>query len=100
MTKADLVKQVHQAIGPGVTRRDCNLIIEAFLQSIKEAVAGGERIEIRKFGTFTAASRQARKARNPRTGELVVVPDRRVPHFKPSWFFKDAVQPPEGGGTG
>jgi nucleoid DNA-binding protein len=50
MTKADLVEQVYEAIGPGVTKKDCAAIIDAFLNAVKQSLAGGEHIEIRGFG--------------------------------------------------
>jgi integration host factor subunit beta len=91
MTKADLVEEVAEAIGPGVTKRDCALIVDGFLNAVKQALTHGENIEIRGFGTFKVRRRKARKARNPRTGESVQVPARRVPVFKPSKQLRDRV---------
>ncbi len=88
MTKADLVQQVADAIGPGVTRKDCALVVDGFLNAIKQAVAAGENIEIRGFGTFKVRRRKARMARNPRTGDPVRVPARAVPVFKPSRLLR------------
>jgi nucleoid DNA-binding protein len=91
MTKADLVEQVYQAIGPGVTKKDCGAVIDAFLNAVKQALANDEHIEIRGFGTFKVRHRRPRMARNPRTGESVEVPARAVPVFKPSRLFKNEV---------
>ncbi len=91
MTKADLVEQVFQAIGPGVTKKDCSAVVDAFLNAVKQAVAEGRHIEIRGFGTFKVRRRRPRMARNPRTGESVAVPSRAVPVFKPSRLFKTEV---------
>ncbi len=91
MTKADLVEQVHEAIGPGVTKKDCAAVVDAFLNAIKRAIADGEHIEIRGFGTFKVRERRTRMARNPRTGAPVRVPARAVPVFKPSRLFKEEV---------
>jgi integration host factor subunit beta len=91
MTKADLVEEVAEAIGPGVTKRDCALIVDGFLGAVKKALAAGENIEIRGFGTFKVRGRKSRKARNPRTGQSVQVPERRVPVFKPSKQLRDRV---------
>ncbi len=74
MTKADLVEQVADAVGPRVTRRDCGLVVDAFLDAVKDALAHGEGIELRGFGTFKVRHRKGRKARNPRTGKPVEVP--------------------------
>lgn len=95
MTKADLVEQVYEAIGPGVTKKDCAAVVEAFLNAVKQALASGEHIEIRGFGTFKVRDRKPRLARNPRTGESVQVPARQVPVFKPSRLFKEEVDESE-----
>lgn len=95
MTKADLVEQVYEAIGPGVTKKDCAAVVEAFLNAVKQALATGEHIEIRGFGTFKVRDRKPRLARNPRTGESVKVPARQVPVFKPSRLFKEEVDESE-----
>ena len=92
MTKADLVVRVHEAIGPGVTKKDCAVLIDGFLNAIKQAMVEGENIEIRGFGTFKVRDRRPRLGRNPRTGEPVRVPARAVPVFKPSRLFKAEVE--------
>lgn len=92
MTKADLVEQVADAIGPGVTKKDCALVVDGFLNAVKLALASGENIEIRGFGTFKVRKRKTRMARNPRTGEPVEVPSRLVPVFKPSKHLRAKVE--------
>jgi nucleoid DNA-binding protein len=89
MTKADLVEKVAEKTG--LTRTDVAVVVDAFLDSIKVSLEGGNNIEIRGFGTFKVKQRKARKARNPRTGAEVPVPDRKVPVFKPSNEFKNVV---------
>ena len=91
MTKADLVEQVHEAIGPGLTRRDCAQVVDAFLNAVKSAVVDGENIEIRGFATFKVREWRPRVARNPRTGEAVPVAARMVPVFKPSRLLREDV---------
>jgi integration host factor subunit beta len=91
MTKADLVEQVAEAIGPGVTKKDCALVVDGFLGALKQALAQGENIEIRGFGTFKVRRRKSRMARNPRTGDAVEVPARTVPVFKPSKHLRSRV---------
>ena len=91
MTKADLVEQVADAIGPGVTKRDCALVVDGFLNAVKRALSSGQNIEIRGFGTFKVRHRKARLARNPRTGEPVRVPARSAPVFKPSKHLRARV---------
>lgn len=89
MTKADLVEQVAERTG--LTRTDVAVVVDSFLDTIKKSMEDKQNIEIRGFGTFKIKLRKARKARNPRTGEEVPVPDRRVPVFKPSNEFKDLI---------
>lgn len=91
MTKADLVEEVAEAIGPGVTKRDCALIVDGFLGAVKKALTTEQNIEIRGFGTFKVRYRKSRKARNPRTGEPVQVQARKVPVFKPSKQLRNRV---------
>jgi len=89
MTKADLVEMV--ASKTGLTRSDVAAVVDEFLESVKKTLENGNNIEIRGFGTFKIKARKARKARNPRTGEEVPVPDRKVPVFKPSNEFKSMI---------
>ena len=92
MTKADLVEQVAEAIGPGITKKDCALVVDGLLNAIKNALAQHEHIEIRGFGTFKVRERKSRLARNPRTGDPVEVPPRAVPVFKPSKELRAIVE--------
>ena len=96
MTKADLVEQVAEAIGPGITKKDCALVVDGFLNAVKQALANGQNIEIRGFGTFKVRRRKTRLARNPRTGDPVKVPSRAVPVFKPSKHLRSRVARADG----
>ncbi len=89
MTKADLVEVVAEKTG--LTRTDVAEAVDKFLEAIKQALESGKNLEIRGFGTFKIKQRKSRKARNPRTGEEVPVPDRKVPVFKPSNEFKALI---------
>jgi integration host factor subunit beta len=100
MTKADLVEQVADAIGPGVTKKDCALVVDGLLNAIKAAMADHDNIEIRGFGTFKVRERKSRVARNPRTGDRVEVPARMVPVFKPSKDLREQVMEAEGVAAG
>ena len=92
MTKADLVQLASEAIVPGITKKDCAVVVDAFLNSIKDAMAEHKNIEIRGFGTFKVRERKSRLARNPRTGDPVEVPPRAVPVFKPSKELRAIVE--------
>jgi len=89
MTKADLVEQIAEATG--LTKKDTAVVVDGFLEAVKQALARENNIEIRGFGSFKVKKRKARKARNPRTGEAVFVPGRLVPTFKPSKELKELV---------
>ena len=89
MTKADLVDQV-TALG-SLTRRDAEVIVETFFEGVIEAVAADDKVEIRGFGSFRTRQRDARTGRNPKTGDKVHVPAKRVPYFKPSKELRDMV---------
>ncbi len=91
MTKADLVERV-TALGD-LTRRDGEIIVETLFDSVIEALHAGDKIEIRGFGSFRTRQRNARVGRNPKTGEKVDVPAKRVPFFKPSKELRDTVNP-------
>jgi nucleoid DNA-binding protein len=89
MTKADLVDEIAERTG--LTKKDVADTVDQFLQAVSRALASGKHIEIRGFGTFKVKDRKSRLARNPRTGESVPVPPRRVPVFKVSKELKDIV---------
>jgi integration host factor subunit beta len=93
MTKADLVDQVI-ALGD-LTRRDGEVIVETLFDSIIGALKGSDKVEVRGFGSFRTRQRKPRIGRNPKTGESVSVPAKRVPYFKPSKELRDLVNPDE-----
>lgn len=89
MTKADLIDEVSRAID--MTRKDAEVIVDTIFDSIVGALRTGDKIEIRGFGSFRTRQRLARVGRNPKTGEKVDVPPKRIPYFKPSKELKDVV---------
>jgi integration host factor beta subunit len=89
MTKADIVDEIAERTG--LTKKDVADTVDEFLEAVSRALASGKHIEIRGFGTFKVKDRKSRLARNPRTGESVPVPPRRVPVFKVSKELKDIV---------
>lgn len=89
MTKAELVDQV-TALGD-LTRRDGDIIVDTIFESMIEALHADDKIEIRGFGSFRTRQRKPRTGRNPKTGEKVEVPAKRVPYFKPSKDLRDLV---------
>jgi DNA-binding protein HU-beta len=89
MTKADIVDKV--AGGTGLTKLETEAIIEGFFKTVIEALKEGRGIEIRGFGSYKVKKKNARHARNPKTGEQVQVPEHYVPTFKFSKDFKFLV---------
>ncbi len=89
MTKADIVDKV--AAGTGLTKLETEAIIEGFFKTVIESLRDGKGIEIRGFGSYKVKKKNARQARNPKTGEQVFVPEHYVPSFKFSKEFKDIV---------
>ncbi|MBF0515596.1 MAG: integration host factor subunit beta [Nitrospirae bacterium] len=88
MTRSELRDLVIQRTH-GLTGVQTAIIVEVFFQSITDALSRGDRIEVRGFGNFTLKSRKPRKARNPKTGEIVDVPAKKVLHFKIGKELKD-----------
>ena len=86
MTKADIVDKV--ADGTGLTKLETEAIIEGFFKTVIEALKEGRGLEIRGFGSYKVKKKNARHARNPKTGEQVQVPEHYVPTFKFSKDFK------------
>ena len=93
MTKADLVEKVTAA--GELTRRDGEVIVETIFDAVIGALKSGDKIEIRGFGSFRTRQRNSRIGRNPKTGERVEVPAKKVPYFKPSKELRDLVNPQE-----
>ena len=81
MTKRDLIEEVAQQY-PRFSRRDAEVMVNAVFDSMTDALAKGERIEIRGFGSFIVKQRSSREGRNPRTGDIVSVAAKKVPLFK------------------
>ncbi len=90
MNKADLIDQV--AARTGQTKSTIAAALEATMATIVDAVAQDQSVTLSGFGTFEPKQRQARTGRNPRTGEVVPIPPKTVPVFRPGSAFKDSVQ--------
>jgi integration host factor subunit beta len=89
MTKADLVEEVAKVTE--LTRKDSEVIVDTLFESVIKALKTGDKLEVRGFGSFRVRQRNARVGRNPKTGEKVEVPAKRVPYFKPSKELKDLI---------
>jgi len=82
MTKSELIELISRKQNQ-LSHNDVELAVNHIVDAMITAMAAGDRIEIRGFGSFSLHYRQARLGRNPKTGETVALPDKRVPHFKP-----------------
>ena len=105
MTKAELVDEVARVVQ--LTKKQAETIVNVVFDSIVDSLRSGQKIELRGFGSFRLRSRKSRTGRNPKTGEKVEVPSKKIPYFKPGKELKElinkvleaAVVPDEGGST-
>jgi integration host factor subunit beta len=86
MIKADLISKIAKEMA--ISKQEAETGVNLFFQTIKEALERGEEIELRGFGSFRFRKRHARSGRNPRTGDPVEVPPKKVLYFKPSKLLK------------
>ncbi|NLK85660.1 MAG: HU family DNA-binding protein [Aeromonadales bacterium] len=89
VNKSQLVDSI--AKKSGLTVKDSTAAVNAFLESVKDALAGGDSVTLIGFGSFLVRDRAARSGRNPRTGNVVQIPAVKVPAFKAGKPLKDAV---------
>ncbi len=89
MTKSDLVEALHERVG--FSKKRSAEIVAMILDLIKEALERGEKVKISGFGNFEVRQKEARRGRNPQTGESIVISERRVLTFKPSQVLKDRL---------
>lgn len=90
MTRSDLVEALASRFSQ-LTHRDAEYAVKAILDAMGEALVKGHRTEIRGFGSFSVNHRSPRIGRNPRSGESVMIPEKRVPHFKPGKALREQV---------
>jgi len=90
MTKRDLIEKLAEKC-KSLSQKDAETVVNTVFNSMTEALAKGERIEIRGFGSFQVKNREAREGRNPRSGEKVMVASKKVPFFKAGKELKKRV---------
>ena len=94
MIKSELVQRIAEQ-NPHLYQRDVEHIVNAIFDEISEALARGDRVELRGFGAFSVKRRDARLGRNPRTGDSVQVAEKHIPFFKTGKQLRDRLnQPP------
>ena len=89
MTKADLVEKVADTLK--LTKKETDAIVGIIFQSIRDSLSKGDKVELRGFGSFRIRDRNARTARNPKSGERVEVPAKKVPFFKAGKALREMV---------
>ncbi len=89
MIKADLINRIAKEMD--IPKQEAEEGVNLFFQTIKDVILKGEEIEIRGFGSFRFRKRTSRSGRNPRTGEPVKIPPKKVLYFKPSKLLKELV---------
>jgi integration host factor subunit beta len=100
MTKAELVDEVARVVQ--LTKKQAETIVNIVFDSIVDSLRSGQKIELRGFGSFRLRSRKSRTGRNPKTGEKVEVPSKKIPYFKPGKELKELINksmPGTGGGS-
>jgi integration host factor subunit beta len=90
MTKAELVDKISEK-KPGLTRKQVEVVVNTVLDGIKDALSREDKVEIRGFGSFRVRHRRAKEGRNPKTGEAVSVPSKKVPFFKAGKEMREMV---------
>ncbi|MGB8953091.1 MAG: HU family DNA-binding protein [Candidatus Aminicenantales bacterium] len=89
MIKADLINIIAKELN--IPKQEAELGVNQFFETIKEAILRGEEIEVRGFGSFRFRKRPPRSGRNPRTGDPVKVPPKKILYFKPSKLLKEMI---------
>jgi integration host factor subunit beta len=98
MTKAELVDEVARVVQ--LTKKQAETIVNIVFDSIVDSLRSGQKIELRGFGSFRLRSRKSRTGRNPKTGEKVDVPSKKIPYFKPGKELKELINKSMGDGSG
>jgi integration host factor subunit beta len=92
MNKTDIIDKIAEEVR--VNQKIAKTAVETVIESISKAIIDGERVEIRGFGNFTLREYKAYKGRNPKTGEVVNVPPKKLPYFKVGKELKDMIWKP------
>jgi integration host factor subunit beta len=90
LNKSDLILKILES-DSSLFKKDASKIVNVFFDTISEAISRGERVELRGFGVFDVKVREARIARNPKNGEAVAVPAKKVPFFRMGKDMKDRI---------
>jgi integration host factor subunit alpha len=89
MTKADIIESVYEQIG--FSKKEAADVVESVFDTMKDTLSKGEKIKISGFGNFAVRAKRSRIGRNPQTGGVITITERRVLTFKPSQVLKDSL---------
>lgn len=92
MTKRELIQRLAERLQ--ISQKEARVIVDTVFEELEEALARGERVEVRGFGSFVVRSHDGYTGRNPRTGETVEVPSKRLPHFKTGKEMRERINRP------
>ena len=90
MTKSDLVQRIARQF-PGISRQDARVMVDLFLEGMKEGLKSGDTVEFRDFGVLRVRTRAKRKGRNPKTGASVMIGEKKIVYFKQSRILKKSM---------
>ncbi len=90
MTKSELIQRIAE-LNPHLYHRDVERIVTTIFEEISEALASGDRVELRGFGAFSVKQRDSRVGRNPRTGDAVQVAEKHIPFFKTGKLLRERM---------
>lgn len=90
MIRSELLAAIAED-NPDLRPEEVEQVVDIFFEELAQRLSDGGRVELRGFGAFSTRERQARQGRNPRTGEVVDVPSKRVPYFKPGKDMRDKL---------
>jgi len=90
LTKSELIEKLSEE-NSYLNKRDAESVVNLIFNNISDALSQGDRVEIRGFGSFSVRERDAREARNPKSGEIVRIPDRKTPFFKTGKELRERV---------
>jgi integration host factor subunit beta len=94
MNKMDIINKLSEDVR--LNQKIAKIAVDTIVDTIKKAIADGERVEIRGFGSFTLRQYKAYKGRNPKSGEIVQVAPKKLPYFKVGKELKDMIWQPKG----
>ena len=90
MNKTEMITAMAEA--SGLTKKDCDTVLNAFVDTLQTALKSGDKVQLLGFGTFEVKERAARTGKNPATGATIEIPASKAPAFKPGKAFKDSIQ--------